>query len=218
MVDWELSQGIQGLLPEARIEATALPHYPELQLFLLNADYPQHGLPAEAVAQLMDNPLYWVFCWASGQVLARFLRDDPSWVAGKRVLDFGCGSGVVAIAAARCGAREVIACDIDPLALAATRRNAQLNAVDITLASNYFDIAGEIDLIIVADVLYDRENLIWLQRFVDRAGTVLIADSRVKSFNYPPYVQIEQCEACTLPDLDESREFRDVRIYHAGSG
>ncbi len=151
MVDWELSQGIQGLLPGARIEATALPLYPELQLFLLNADYPQHGLPAEVVAELMDNPLYWVFCWASGQVLARFLRDDPSWVAGKRVLDFGCGSGVVAIAAARGGAREVIACDIDPLALTAARRNAELNAVDITMASNYFDIDGDIDLIIVAD-------------------------------------------------------------------
>jgi len=218
VVDLELSRDIQGLLPDARIEAMALPHYPELQLFLLNADYPQHGLSAEVVEQLMDNPLYWVFCWASGQVLARFLRDDPSWVAGKRVLDFGCGSGVVAIAAALCGAREVIACDIDPLALAATRRNAQLNAVDITLASNYFDIEGEIDLIIVADVLYDTENLIWLQRFVGRAEAVLIADSRVKDFNYPPYVEIEQCEACTLPDLDESREFRDVRIYHAGAG
>ena len=218
MVERELTQAIQGLLPQARIEATALAYYPELQLFLLNADYPQHGLPAEAVSQLIDNPLYWVFCWASGQVLARFLRDDPTWVAGKRVLDFGCGSGVVAIAAALAGARGVIACDIDPLALTATRRNAQLNAVDITLASDYFDIEGEVDLIIVADVLYDRENLVWLQRFVERAGTVLIADSRVKDFNYPPYVQIERCEACTLPDLDESREFRDVRIYRAGPG
>ena len=216
MVERELTQAIQGLLPEARIETTALPHYPELQLFLLNADYPQHGLPAEAVSQLMDNPLYWVFCWASGQVLARFLRDDPTWVAGKRVLDFGCGSGVVAIAAALAGAREVIACDIDPLALTATRRNAGLNAVDITLASNYFDVEGEVDVIIVADVLYDQENLVWLQRFVERAGTVLIADSRVKDFNYPPYVQLARCEACTIPDLDESQEFRDVRIYHAG--
>ena len=156
-----------------------------------------------------------MFCWASGQVLARFLRDDPAWVAGKRVLDFGCGSGVVAIAAALAGAREVIACDIDPLALTATRRNAGLNAVDITLASNYFDVEGEVDVIIVADVLYDRENFVWLQRFVERAGTVLIADSRVKDFNYPPYVQLARREACTLPDLDESQEFRDVRIYHA---
>lgn len=217
MVDKKLSEIIQGLLPQARIEVMSLPLYPELRLFLLNRDYPQGELSTERVASLMDNPLYWVFCWASGQVLARFIRDDPSWVQGKRVLDFGCGSGVVAIAAALGGASEVIACDIDPLALAATRRNAELNGVDLTLVSDYFQVEGAIDLIIVADVLYDRENLLWLQRFAGKAGQVLVADSRVKNFDYPPYVQIERREASTLPDLDESAEFRDVRIYLAGS-
>ncbi|MBE9538793.1 MAG: methyltransferase [Proteobacteria bacterium] len=195
----------------------SLPDYPELGLFLLNEDYPQSTLSPEVVTRLMDNPLYWVFCWASGQVLAQFLQDDPSWVKGKRVLDFGCGSGVVAIAAALGGASEVIACDNDPLALAATKRNAELNGVKLTLVSDYFEVEGAIDLIIVADVLYDRENLVWLQRFVDRADQVLIADSRVKDFDYPPYVQIDRHKASTLPDLDESPEFRDVRIYLAGS-
>ena len=217
MVEQKLSQTIQALLPGARIEAMALPQHPSLNLFLLNEDFPQGELSREQVASLMDTPLYWVFCWASGQVLARFLRDDPGWVKGRRVLDFGCGSGVVAIAAALAGAREVIACDIDPLALEATHKNAQLNGVELVLCADYFDVEGEIDLIIVADVLYDRENFAWLQRFVERADQVLIADSRVKDFHHPPYVQIERCEASTLPDLDESAEFRDVRIYCAGS-
>lgn len=217
MVDRKLSQTIQALLPGARIEAMALPQYPSLNLFLLNEDFPQGELSREQVASLMDTPLYWVFCWASGQVLARFFRDDPSWVRGKRVLDFGCGSGVVAIAAALAGAREVIACDIDPQALEATRKNAQLNGVELVLSGDYFDVEGKIDLIVVADVLYDRENFAWLQHFVERADQVLIADSRVKDFDHPPYVQIERCEASTLPDLDESPEFRDVRIYLAGS-
>ena len=163
----------------------------------------------------MENPLYWVFCWASGQVLARFLLDNPQLVRGKRVLDFGCGSGVVAIAAGLAGAREVLACDIDSLALAATRFNAQLNGVELQLADDYFAVDGDIDLIIVADVLYDRENFSWLQRFVERAPQVLIADSRVKNFDHPPYSQIDRRESCTLPDLDESPEFRDVRIYLA---
>ena len=217
MVDDNLSETIQHLLPGARMELTTLPHCPSLDLFLLNQDYPQDGLSRERVAQLMDNPLYWVFCWASGQVLAQFLLDDPSWVKGKRVLDFGCGSGVVAIAAALAGAREVVACDIDPLALEATRRNALLNGVELELAGDYYEVVGDIDLIIVADVLYDSENLAWLEQFVERADQVLIADSRIKDFNHPPYVQIGRRQGCTLPDLDESAEFRDVRIYRANA-
>ena len=215
MVDEILSETIQALLPGARIEAMSLPQYPDLKLFLLNEDYPQSGLSREVVARLMDNPMYWVFCWASGQVLAQFLRNNSSWVRGRRVLDFGCGSGVVAIAAALAGAREVVACDVDPLALEATRRNADLNGVELVLAGDYYEVEGEIDIIIVADVLYDSENIVWLQRFIDRADQVLIADSRVKNFNYPPYVQIERRQGCTVPDLDESAEFRDVRIYLA---
>lgn len=217
MVEESLSKAIHELLPEARIEVMPLPSYPALRLFLLNEDYPQGSLTGEVVTRLMDNPLYWVFCWASGQVLAQFLRDDPSWVRGKRVLDFGCGSGVVAIAAALAGASEVIACDCEPLALAATQRNAELNGVELTLVSDYYDVEGEVDLIIVADILYDKENLVWLQRFIDRASQVLIADSRIKDFDHPPYVEIQCCKASTLPDLDESKEFRDVRIYLGSS-
>lgn len=217
MVEESLSKAIHELLPEARIEAMPLPSYPALRLFLLNEDYPQGSLTGEVVTRLMDNPLYWVFCWASGQVLAQFLRDDPSWVRGKRVLDFGCGSGVVAIAAALAGASEVIACDCEPLALAATQRNAELNGVALTLVSDYYDVEGEVDLIIVADILYDKENLVWLQRFIDRASQVLIADSRIKDFDHPPYVEIDRRKASTLPDLDESMEFRDVRIYLGSS-
>jgi predicted nicotinamide N-methyase len=206
---------LQDILPTATLEVMSLPASPGLRLQLLNADYPQGDLSQEEMARVMDNPLYWVFCWASGQVLAEFLLADPKWVRGKRVLDFGCGSGVVAIAAALAGAREVIACDIDPLALQATIVNAGLNGVELTLTDDYFDILGDIDLIIVADVLYDKSNFVWLERFVERADKVLIADSRVKDFDYPPYRSIARQEGWTLPDLDESVEFRDVRIYLA---
>jgi predicted nicotinamide N-methyase len=162
---------------------------------------------------VMDNPLYWVFCWASGQVLAKFLLDDPAWVRGRRVLDFGCGSGVAAIAAALVGAEEVIACDIDPLAVEATASNAELNGVKLTLTDDYDTVDGPLDLILVADVLYDRGNFSWLERFVERADQVLIADSRVKDFDHPTYREIARRESCTWPDLDESHEFRDVRVY-----
>lgn len=52
---------------------------------------------------------------------------DGADLAGKSVLDYGCGSGVLAIAAARLGARQVWAVDNDPQALVATRENARRN-------------------------------------------------------------------------------------------
>ncbi len=48
---------------------------------------------------------------------------------GKTVIDYGCGSGILAIAAARLGAKEVLAIDTDPQALQATRENAEKNGV-----------------------------------------------------------------------------------------
>jgi len=54
---------------------------------------------------------------------------DGSDVEGKRVLDYGCGSGILAIAALRLGAARAVAVDHDPQALEATRANAEQNAV-----------------------------------------------------------------------------------------
>ncbi|GAB3323261.1 class I SAM-dependent methyltransferase [Haliea atlantica] len=212
-----LQQRLRKILPGARLEPVSLDAPRALDLWLLNADYPQGELTAEQAARVMDNPLYWVFCWASGQVLARWLLEHPDWVRGRRVLDFGCGSGVVAIAAALAGADEVLACDIDPDALDATAANAALNGVELELVADFADVTGPVDLLIAADVLYDRANLGWLERFRQRADRVLLADSRVKDFSEPGYRQLAARESCTLPDLDESVTFRDVRIY-LGSG
>jgi ribosomal protein L11 methyltransferase len=49
---------------------------------------------------------------------------------GERVLDYGCGSGILAIAAMRLGAREALGVEVDPLALLAARANALRNRVD----------------------------------------------------------------------------------------
>ena len=49
---------------------------------------------------------------------------------GERVLDYGCGSGILAIAALRLGARKALGVDVDPLALLAARANAERNRVD----------------------------------------------------------------------------------------
>jgi predicted nicotinamide N-methyase len=211
-----LTRVVREILPTARIEVLDLNNGTGIKLYLMNEDYPQDRLPQEAALKLMEQPYYWAFCWASGLVLSEYILSHPELVAGKRVVDFGCGSGVVAIAAAKAGANEVIACDIDPVAMQATRENAQLNQVTLTYSDDFDHIDGHVDLIIVADVLYDRDNFPWLSRFWERADTVLIADSRVKNFDFLPYRQIDRRDGCTMPDLDESAEFRDVRIYRAG--
>ena len=54
---------------------------------------------------------------------------DGTALAGSELIDYGCGSGVLAIAALRLGAARAFAYDIDPQALAATRQNAADNAV-----------------------------------------------------------------------------------------
>jgi len=59
----------------------------------------------------------------------RWIAKNASAVEGARVLDYGCGSGILAIGASLHGAAEVDAVDIDPAAVEATRHNAAANAV-----------------------------------------------------------------------------------------
>lgn len=214
MINKKLSSIVQAIIPDARVEKFPLPNSP-LSLFLINEDYPQGELPAEAAYQLMEQPLYWAFCWASGAVLAECILQNPDLVKNKSVLDFGSGSGVVAIAAAKAGAKRIVACDIDSNALSAIQENAILNGVEIALESDFNNIEESFDLLTAADVLYDRENLAWLDKFSKKANQILLADSRIKNFAHPSYEKLGQFDSCTLPDLDESAEFRNVSVYQS---
>ncbi|EAQ98871.2 class I SAM-dependent methyltransferase [Congregibacter litoralis] len=212
-----LQGALEGVLPGARLSVQSVLSNHALSLALIRDMAPQRQLDEATARRVMDNPLYWILCWASGRVLAAHVLENPELVRGKRVLDFGCGSGVVAIAAAMAGAEEVVACDIDPLALTATRHNAALNNVALSFSDDFEAVQGEVDLILVADVLYDKGNFPWLRRFVERADTVLIADSRVRDFAVKPYKKICEEISCTIPDMDEAGEFNRVSIYAASS-
>lgn len=71
---------------------------------------------------------------------------------GESVLDYGCGSGILAIAAAKLGAGQVAGVDIDPLAVDAARSNAERNEVKAVFADSAEPVAGEYDLV-VANIL-----------------------------------------------------------------
>lgn len=210
-----LNTAIARMLADATVSAQRLPQCPEIELFLVEPETMRRPFSQEEIIHIQANPAYWAFCWASGQVLAREILANPHWVAGKKVMDFGAGSGVVAIACALAGAREIIACDIDPEALLSCQLNAQLNNVSYRLHGDLFQFDEELDLLIAADVLYDRANLPLLDIFRAKAKHVIVADSRVKDFNFPPYQAIGRVESFTVPDLDELDEFRWVNLYRA---
>lgn len=209
-----LLQPLRQLLGDASLVAERLPGT-DLTLWLIDAQNMDRAFSPEETRRILEEPPYWCFCWASGLAMARWLVEQPHWVQGKRVLDFGAGSGVAAIAAARAGAAEVVACDLDPLALQACRENAALNGVSLGYSADFFAEADRFDLILVADVLYDRANLPLLDHFISRGKQALVADSRVKDFQHPRYQRLHMLEACTWPDLAEPQEFRQVSLYHA---
>lgn len=210
-----LERNLRQTLSGGSIRWTALPLVPEISLLLLGEDYPRGRLDHDEMLAVMNAPAYWAFCWASGQVLARYILDHREHFAGRFVLDFGSGSGVVAVAAALAGASRVIACDIDPHALDASRENAARHGVSVELLDDIDNLEGTPDIAIAADVLYDRDNLPWLERLPRLAREVIIADSRVKTQTMAGFDVVMRQTATTVPDLDELREYNDVRVYRA---
>jgi predicted nicotinamide N-methyase len=205
---------LKATLPMGRIEAQTLPGCPEITLGLINADFPLGPLPAEVMNAVIAQPAYWAFCWGSGLALARFLLDRPEWVRGRRVLDLGSGSGVVAVAAALAGAKRVVACDSDPAALRATGANAARNDVHVALCDDLASAGTDHDLLLMADVLYDRSNLPLLQSAARYAREILVADSRVAELPDEQYRTIAELHALTYPNLGEFDEFKTVRLFH----
>ncbi len=207
-----LQAQLRTLLPRASLRRQAPPLIPELPLWLLGDIQAGEPLDPQTAAVLMDTPPYWTFCWASGQVLARWLLDHPQQVRGRTLVDVGPGSGVVALAAAAAGAGRVIACDIDPQALLAVQMNAAALGRVVELSADLDACLRQADILTAADILYDRDNLPLLDRF-RQSPRVLLADSRVRDLSPPGYRQLGRFAASTWPDLGESSEFNRVTLY-----
>lgn len=211
----KLTDNLRQTIASGSLAATPLPGDSGISLYLISQNYPKGRLPDDEMMAILERPAYWAFCWASGQVLADYLTHNPSICRGKRVLDLGAGSGVVAIAAANTGATRVIACDIDDHAIDACRVNAALNQVEIEMLDDLADLDEKVDLLIAADVLYDRDNLHWLESLDEYADEILIADSRVKDKSlFKHYIRVDELKATTIPDLDELKEYGNVSVYH----
>ncbi len=155
---------------------------PEMKLYLAQDDVPLYRMGEDELDALGIGTPYWAFAWAGGQALGRYLLDNPSVVRGRKVLDFGAGSGMVAIAAALAGAFDVIAADIDPVAAEAMRLNAEMNDVHLDILTE--DVIGSTDpnfeVVLIGDVFYDKglADLVlpWLRELEVLGRTVLIGD------------------------------------------
>lgn len=201
-----------------RLMARQLPLVPELKLFLFPDDLPKDKLSQADFYSLLEAPPYWAFCWGGGQALARCLLDQPYWVAGRRVWDFGAGSGVAGIASLSAGATACIAVDTDPLALQACRQNALLNDVEaIAFATKCEPAAG--DFVLAADICYEEEGLLQVRAWADAGVSVLVAESRLddRRLGVSGLTLLENYQVRTFPDLEEAEQFDSVFVYHVNA-
>lgn len=166
----------------ANTRLTPTPHAPEIALWVADEVTPLWRLTEEELGEMGLPPPFWAFAWAGGQGLARWLLDHPEESAGRAVVDFAAGSGLVGIAAAKVGARQVLAADIDPFCGAAVALNAEANGVDIAFtADNLLDAPPPpVELILAGDVFYEQPMaervLTWLQQARSAGTRVLVGD------------------------------------------
>ena len=186
----------------------APPLVPEIRLHLASEITPLWHATEASLAEAQLPPPYWAFAWAGGQALARHILDHPDLVRDRGVLDFGAGSGLVAIAAALSGAR-VTAAEIDPFAAAAISLNATLNAAEVAITRA--DVIGREpapwEIVLAGDMCYERplaERLTgWLRTLAARGVLVLLGDPG------RAYLPSEGLEALARYDVPTTLELED---------
>ncbi|HEY1836258.1 MAG TPA: 50S ribosomal protein L11 methyltransferase [Rhizomicrobium sp.] len=190
------------------------PLVPEVRLHLAVEAMALWRKTEEDLQAMGVPPPYWAFAWAGGQALARYILDRPETVRDKSVLDFGAGSGLVAIAAAKAGARSVLAADIDAYAAAAIALNAQANNVVLRVTTD--DMLGSqapYDVILCGDVCYEKPLaealLAWLAA---TRAQVLLGDPGRSYFPKSDVEQIALYRVQTTREL-EDREIRETGVY-----
>jgi predicted nicotinamide N-methyase len=197
---------------------TAPPLVPEISLYLATGITAIWQATEDTLARSALPPPFWAFAWAGGQALARFLLDHPERVAGRSVLDFGAGSGIVAIAAAKAGAASVLASEIDHFAAAAIAANAALN--DVAIAVTTTDLLDTVDarweVVTAGDVCYERPMadrvMGWLRGLAARGTLVLLGDPGRAYLPSEGLIERAHYLVPTSREL-EDRDIRDAIVW-----
>ena len=195
----------------------APPLVPEVRLHLATEVVPLWRKTEEELQAEGVPPPYWAFAWAGGQALARYVLDRPDIVRGKAALDFGAGSGLVGIAAAKAGAASVTCADVDAFAAAAIALNAAANGVRVACETR--DAIGtdrDWQVMLIGDMCYERplaERLIaWLRECAARGADVLLGDPGRSYFPKSGVETLASYRVQTTREL-EDREIRETAVY-----
>ncbi|WP_029353502.1 methyltransferase [Bosea sp. 117] len=189
-----------------------VPLVPEISLHVADEAVPIWQRTEEELGAMGLPPPFWAFAWAGGQALARYVLDHPETVRDMRVLDFASGSGLVAIAAAKAGARHVTAADIDAFAVAAIGLNAEANETALLqpVAADLIGTDAGWDVVLAGDIAYERDLagrvFAWMEGLARRGARVLIGDP---GRSYLPRERLERLAEYGVP---VSRELEDSEI------
>jgi predicted nicotinamide N-methyase len=191
------------------------PLVPEIRLHLASEILPLWYKTEEELEREGVPPPYWAFAWAGGQALARYILDHGLKMSS--ALDFGSGSGLVAIAAVKAGAATVLASDIDPFAAAAIALNAKENGVEVQVTTDdVIGRKGDWDVILIGDMCYERplaERLLdWLTDRARAGATVLMGDPGRTYFPKSGVEKLTSYRVQTTREL-EDREIRETSVY-----
>ena len=136
-----------------------------------------------------QNLPYFAEIWPSGIALADLLAEQPGYVAGRRVLEVGCGLGITAVSARRSGAQLTIT-DYFPESLALATLNLANSGFEASKTSllNWRDpasidallVGGKYPIVLAADVLYESRDIAPLIDFFDQVlaenGVLILAE------------------------------------------
>ncbi|MEQ1890686.1 MAG: 50S ribosomal protein L11 methyltransferase [Alphaproteobacteria bacterium] len=197
---------------------TQTPLAPEISLYVASEILPIWQMTEDEMQQVGLPPPFWAFAWAGGQALARYVLDNPGLVAGRRVLDFGAGSGLAGIAAMLAGAAQVCAAEIDPIAIIAIDLNARANKVAITAYEG--DLVGQLDggwdVVLAADVCYEgpasKRIVAWLDDLARAGALVLMGDPGRTYFPKSGHEKLISYAVKTTTELEDT-DLRNTSVW-----
>lgn len=193
---------------------------PEISLHVADEAVPLWQKTEEELGEMGLPPPFWAFAWAGGQALARYILDQPEIVRSKRVLDLASGSGLVAIAAMKAGAAQVVANDIDRFAMPAIAMNANVNGVSLeTETADRLDpglVLEPFGTVLAGDIFYERDTatraLAFLRRMKAQGAEIFVGDPGRTYLPKDKMAVLAEYEVPVTRDLEDA-EIKRTKVW-----